>query len=145
MLKIDQNGIFSRSCQAVLNLLDEELDKVKRSPGMGAAALARGSTNNALDPQGMAPVGLMRAASGAGQEKGEVKRYSFNSTFPSLPSVAKARKRRMSWIQKTNPLVADDDGSPSGGEGDQGDDDINWTKEDREKARKEAEDYQKGG
>ena len=30
----------------------------------------------------------------AGQEKGEVKRYSFNSTFPSLPSVAKARKRR---------------------------------------------------
>ena len=27
----------------------------------------------------------------------------------------------MSWIQKTNPLVADDDGSPSGGEGDQGD------------------------
>lgn len=131
--------------KAVLNLLDEELDKVKRSPGMGAAALARGSTNNALDPQGMAPVGLMRAASGAGQEKGEVKRYSFNSTFPSLPSVAKARKRRMSWIQKTNPLVADDDGSPSGGEGDQGDDDINWTKEDREKARKEAEDYQKGG
>ena len=31
------------------------------------------------------------------------------------------RRRRMSWIQKTNPLVADDDGSPSGGEGDQGD------------------------
>lgn len=137
--------------KAMLNLLDEELDKVKRSPGMGAAALVRGSTNNALDPQGMAPVSLIRGASGhqgavAGvQEKVEAKpRYSFNSTFPSLPSVMKARKRRMSWIQKTNPLVGDEDSSPTArGEGDE--DDVNWTKEDRAKARKEAEDYQKGG
>ena len=36
---------------------------------------------------------LLRAVAGV-QEKGEVKRYSFNSTFPSLPSVMKARKRR---------------------------------------------------
>lgn len=133
--------------KAMLNLLDEELDKVKRSPGMGAAALVRGSTNNALDPQGMAPVSLMRGASGhqGVQEKVEAKRYSFNSTFPSLPSVMKARKRRMSWIQKTNPLGEDNSPTPRE-EGDEGDeDDVNWTKEDRAKARKEAEDYQKGG
>ena len=36
---------------------------------------------------------LTGAAAGV-QEKGEAKRYSFNSTFPSLPSVMKARKRR---------------------------------------------------
>lgn len=36
---------------------------------------------------------LTRAVAGV-QEKVEAKRYSFNSTFPSLPSVMKARKRR---------------------------------------------------
>eukprot|EP00913_Durusdinium_trenchii_P019614 g18439.t1 len=138
--------------KAMLNLLDEELDKVKRSPGMGPAALARGSTSNALDPQG-APT-LMHAASGQGgtplvrgssgqqgsADKGEVKRYSFNSTFPSLPSVQKARKRRMSWIQKTvNPLV----NQPDSGEASPAD--VNWTKEDKDKALNAAEEYQKGG
>ena len=36
---------------------------------------------------------LTRAVAGV-QEKVEAQRYSFNSTFPSLPSVMKARKRR---------------------------------------------------
>ena len=34
---------------------------------MGAAALVRGSTNNALDPQGAAPVPLVRGQSGQGR------------------------------------------------------------------------------
>ncbi|CAK9097156.1 unnamed protein product [Durusdinium trenchii] len=143
--------------KAMLNLLDEELDKVKRSPGMGPAALARGSTSNALDPQG-APT-LMHAASGQGgtplvrgssgqqgsADKGEVKRYSFNSTFPSLPSVQKARKRRMSWIQKTvNPLVNQPDSGEASPVTENGAD-VNWTKEDKDKALNAAEEYQKGG
>lgn len=110
---------------------------------------------------------LTRAVAGV-QEKVEAKRYSFNSTFPSLPSVMKARKRRedapkmyedvianliqallpaevyrsmiaryssyvcsgwswrrrrMSWIQKTNPLVSEDNSPTPREEVDEGDED----------------------
>ena len=48
----------------------------------------------------------------------------------------------MSWIQKThNPLTGDEDEEDPSGE----DEDTGWTKEDKEKARQEGEEYHKNG
>ncbi|CAK9113664.1 Voltage-dependent T-type calcium channel subunit alpha-1G (Voltage-gated calcium channel subunit alpha Cav3.1) [Durusdinium trenchii] len=52
----------------------------------------------------------------------------------------------MSWIQKTvNPLVNQPDSGEASPVTENGEADVNWTKEDKDKALNAAEEYQKGG
>ncbi|CAE7601222.1 Cacna1h [Symbiodinium sp. CCMP2592] len=103
----------------MLQLLDDELDRIKGVSGVGVAA----------------PAGRKSQTSA----NGEVKRFSFPSPFALLPAVQKQRKRRMSWIQKTSPVEPPVPSAPevvpSLLEGEV----ANLTREEKEKIRKDAD------
>lgn len=102
----------------MLQLLDDELDRIKGVSGAGVVA----------------PAGRKSQTSA----NGEVKRLSFPSPFALLPAVQKQRKRRMSWIQKTSPAeppVPAPEVVPSLLETEV----ANLTREEKEKIRKDAD------
>ncbi|CAJ1347844.1 unnamed protein product [Effrenium voratum] len=136
---------LANSQKATLKLLDEELEKVKRSPGMGPVALARGNSGFGRKSTFSNAEAVPRAhgSEGLKEAEKEVKRFSFSSHFAILPTVQRARKRRMSWIQKTTQFTPEET-SPNQSDLD-AQADVSWGKEQKDKARKEADDYKKGG